>query len=380
MKRSSERILTTHTGSLPRPPDLMQMLLEREEGIAVPAGALAGCVSSAVAEAVKHQVDAGIDVVDDGEMGKVSYATYVKYRLTGFGGEGNPRSGADIPDFPDYAEQFYSDPARIRRRFPVCVGPIALSDTKAVQVDIANLKAAAKGKPVADAFLTAASPGVIARFLENRYYPSHEAYLYALADAMKPEYAAIAASGLLLQVDCPDLAYDRHASFAEASLEEFRKYVAIHVEALNHALDGIPPEQIRMHLCWGNYEGPHHRDVALKDIIDIVLRARPSAIVVEACNPRHAHEWKLFEDVKLPEGKLLIPGVIDSTTNYIEHPELIAQRITNYAKLVGRENVIAGSDCGFGTFLGRSRVAPSIVWAKFASMAEGARLASHELW
>ena len=380
MKRSSERILTTHTGSLPRPADLVQMIVDRDGGAAINETAFAGRVRSAVAEAVTHQAGAGVDVVNDGEGSKISYATYVGERLNGMGGTGGPSTGIDVLDFPDYAEQFLADPNRRRRKYPTCIGPVSLRDPEAVQTDIANLKAGLKDVRVEEAFMTAASPGVIARFVENRYYPSHEAYIYALADAMKPEYEAIAAAGLVLQMDCPDLAMDRHYAFAEQSLEEFRSYAALHVEVLNYALAGIAPEQVRMHLCWGNYEGPHHRDVALKDVLDIVLRARPSGISIEAANPRHAHEWKLFEEVMLPDGKLLIPGVIDSSTNYIEHPELVAQRILNYTRLVGRENVLAGSDCGFGTFLGRTRVAPSIVWAKLAAMTEGAKLATQELW
>jgi 5-methyltetrahydropteroyltriglutamate--homocysteine methyltransferase len=254
-----------------------------------------------------------------------------------------------------------------------------VADHDAVKRDIDNLRAATADAQASDVFMTAASPGVIALFLSNSYYPNREAYLAAIADAMREEYAAIVDAGFVLQVDCPDLAMGRHIQFAEASLEDFRRQAALNVEALNHALDGLPTERLRMHLCWGNYEGPHHRDVALRDIIDIVLSARPSMISLEAANPRHAHEWRVFEDVRLPSGKVLIPGVVDSTNNYVEHPELIAQRLLNYARLVGADNVMAGTDCGFGTFVGRSRVDPQITWAKFQSMAEGARLASESL-
>ncbi len=256
-----------------------------------------------------------------------------------------------------------------------------MRDKEAVKRDIANLKAAlGRTRAAEDAFLSAASPGVISLFFQNHYYPSHEAYLFAIADAMRFEYEAIAHAGFVLQIDCPDLAMGRHIQFADLSLEEFRKNAALHVEALNHALSNISPEQLRMHLCWGNYEGPHHCDVPLKDIIDIVFRARPAAISLEAANPRHAHEWALFETVKLPDGKLLIPGVIESKSNFIEHPELVAQRIGRYAKLVGRENVIAGSDCGYGTWVGQAAVDPAVVWAKLKAMAEGARLASKAFW
>ena len=242
------------------------------------------------------------------------------------------------------------------------------------------MKAATAASPPTDVFMSAASPGVIALFLANEYYPTREAYLEAIARAMKNEYDAIARAGIVLQLDCPDLAMGRHIQFGQASLEEFRRNAALNVEALNYAVGDIPPEQLRMHLCWGNYEGPHHRDVELRDIIDIVFSARPSAISLEACNPRHAHEWRVFEDIKLPAGKVLIPGVIDSTNNYIEHPDLVAQRIVQYANLVGRENVLAGTDCGFGTFVGLSTVDPAITWAKFRAMAEGSRLASERLW
>jgi 5-methyltetrahydropteroyltriglutamate--homocysteine methyltransferase len=249
-----------------------------------------------------------------------------------------------------------------------------------VNQDIANLKTALAGSRVVEGFLNAASPGVVAVFLQNQYYPSYEAYLGALADALRQEYEAITQAGFVLQIDCPDLAMGRHIQYAQLSLAEFRKRAAMHVEALNHALADIAPERLRMHLCWGNYEGPHHCDVPLADIIEIVLAARPAAISFEAANPRHAHEWTLFERIKLPAGKVLIPGVIESKSNFIEHPELVAQRIGRYARLVGRENVIAGSDCGYGTWVGQAAVDPDVVWAKLAALAEGARLASREFW
>jgi 5-methyltetrahydropteroyltriglutamate--homocysteine methyltransferase len=380
MKRSTERFLTTHTGSLPRPEALVRAMFAKEEGVPVAQGALRAQVTAAVAEIVKAQVAAGIDIVNDGEMAKPSYATYVKDRLAGFGGESGRFVYQDLVAFPALAERVFGDPGRSRRKTPACNAPVALRDQDAIFRDIANFKVALYGSGASDTFLSAASPGVISLFFQNRYYPSHEAYLFAIADAMRFEYEAIAAAGFVLQIDCPDLAMGRHIQFADLSLADFRKSIALHVEALNHALSNIPPEQLRLHLCWGNYEGPHHCDVPLADIIDIVFRAKPMAISLEAANPRHAHEWALFETVKLPEGKILIPGVIESKSNFIEHPELIAQRLGRYAKLVGRENVIAGSDCGYGTWVGQAAVDPGVVWAKFRVMAEGARLASKQFW
>jgi 5-methyltetrahydropteroyltriglutamate--homocysteine methyltransferase len=378
MKRSSERFLTTHTGSLPRPPDLIRMMFAREEGVPVDTAALAARVGSAVDEVVHQQVEAGIDVVNDGEMSKPSYATYIKDRLNGFGGQSHPLQYQDLADFPELAKRVFGDPGRSRRKTPACDGAISVRDARAAQTDADNVRAALRRVKAAEGFLSAASPGVISLFFRNDHYPGHERYLFAIAEAMRHEYETVAAAGLILQIDCPDLAMGRHIQFAGSTLEEFRKMARLHVEALNHALANIPPEQLRMHVCWGNYEGPHHYDVPLADIIDIVFQARPSAISFEAANPRHGHEWALFERVKLPDDKIIIPGVIESKTNYIEHPELVAQRIGRYAKLVGRERVIAGTDCGFGTWVGQAAVDPGVVWAKLASLAEGARLASRE--
>jgi len=380
MRRSTERFLTTHTGSLPRPDDLVRMMYAKEEGIPVERAAIAARVRTAVAEVVGKQVAAGIDIVNDGEMSKPSYATYVKDRLAGFGGTGNTFVYQDLADFPDLAKRVFGDPGRSRRKTPACNGEINVRDAAAAAADVDNLKAVLAATGRSEAFMSAASPGVVSLFFRNEYYPSQEAYLAAIADAMRHEYEAVAGAGLVLQIDCPDLAMGRHIQYADLSLAEFRKRAALHIEALNHATAGIPPEQLRMHLCWGNYEGPHHCDVPLADIIDVVLTARPSAISFEAANPRHGHEWTVFERVKLPDGKVLIPGVIESKSNFIEHPELIAQRIARYARLVGRENVIAGSDCGYGTWVGQAAVDPDVVWAKFSAMAEGARLASREFW
>jgi 5-methyltetrahydropteroyltriglutamate--homocysteine methyltransferase len=378
MRRSTERILTTHTGSLPRPDDLVPLLYAQASGETVDTGQLAARVREAVAEIVRKQTDVGLDVINDGEMGKVGYSTYVATRLTGFAGAGAGIAGgpADIREFPAFAEQ------RRRPRFPTpaCTGPIRYHDPDAAHADLDNLAAAVAGATPAEVFLSAASPGVISLFLENKHYPSHEEYVMALAEAMKVEYDAIHAAGFLLQVDCPDLAMGRHIQFADASLAEFKRNAALHVAALNHALADIPPERVRMHLCWGNYEGPHHHDVPLREIIGIALTANVCGISFEGANPRHEHEWRVFEDIKLPENKVLIPGVLDSTTNYIEHPELVAQRIVRYATLVGRERVIAGTDCGFATFAGSSAVDPAITWAKLQALTEGAALASRELW
>jgi 5-methyltetrahydropteroyltriglutamate--homocysteine methyltransferase len=376
MKRSTDRILTTHTGSLPRPDDLVTMLYAKDKGELQDQATFVRRVREATVEVVRKQIECGVDVLNDGESGKIGYSTYVKDRLTGFEGEAGPVRAADVLDFPEYARRVY----RVTAQRPACTGPITYRDKAALQKEIENFTAALQGVTPEEAFLTAASPGVISLFLKNDYYPNHQAYLEALADAMREEYHAIAEAGVLLQIDCPDLAMGRHIQFADSSVEEFRKMAELHVEALNHALAGIPPERMRLHLCWGNYEGPHHRDVPLRDIIDIVLRARPSGLSFEAANPRHAHEWKVFHDFTLPADKVLIPGVLDSTTNYIEHPELVAERICRFAEVVGRENVIAGTDCGFATFAGLSDVDPKIAWAKLHAMAEGARLASQQLW
>ena len=380
MQRSVDRILTTHTGSLPRPDDLTQAMFAREEGVPVDPAALAARIRSAVAEVVRKQTEVGVDVISDGEFSKPSYATYVKDRLAGFGGASHPLQYRDLVDFPGMARRVFGDPGRARRKTPACTAPIALRDGEAARADVANLQAALAQVNAREAFLTAASPGVISLFFRNDHYPSHETYLFAIAEAMKHEYETVAGAGLVLQVDCPDLAMGRHIQFADLSVEEFRKMARLHLEALDYALARVPPEQARIHLCWGNYEGPHHYDVPLAEIIDLVFAARPAAVSFEAANPRHAHEWRVFESVKVPGGKVIVPGVIDSTTNFIEHPVLIADRITRYARLVGRENVIAGSDCGFGTWVGQAAVDPDIVWAKLGSLAEGARLASRELW
>ncbi|HEY1796943.1 MAG TPA: cobalamin-independent methionine synthase II family protein [Stellaceae bacterium] len=377
MQRSTERFLTTHTGSLPRPDDLVRTMFAKEEGVPVDPGALAARIREAVAEVVALQQGAGIDIVNDGELSKPSYATYIKDRLDGFGGESHPLTYQDLVEFPALARRVFGDPGRARRKTPGCTGPVRARDTKAAQEDADNLSAALTG---GEGFLSAASPGLISLFFHNGYYPTREAYLADIAEAMRPEYETVVNAGHILQIDCPDLAMGRHIQYAGLTTEEFRKAAALHIEALNHALRNIPADRARLHLCWGNYEGPHHCDVPLRDIIDVIFTAKPAGLSFEAANPRHAHEWAVFETVKLPEGKILIPGVLESKTNFIEHPELIAQRIGRYARLVGRENVIAGSDCGYGTWVGQAAVDPQVVWAKFAAMAEGCRLATREFW
>ena len=379
MRRSTERILTTHVGSLPRPDDLIRTMFAKQEGVPVDAAALEVRTRSAVAETVRKQVDAGVDVVSDGEMSKPSYVTYVIDRLAGFGGESHPvETYSDLDDFPVLHRKVFGDPGRSRRRLPACDGDITVRDPAAANVDVEHLKAALG--PGQEAFLNAASPGVIALFFRNDHYATREEYLYAIADAMAVEYEAVTNQGIIVQIDCPDLAMGRHIQFADRDLAEFRKEAQLNIEALNHATRNIDPELLKMHVCWGNYEGPHHCDVPFKDIVDLVFKARPNAIAFEAANPRHAHEWQIFEDVKLPDGKVLIPGVLESKANFIEHPELIAQRIRHYADLVGPENVQAGSDCGYGTWVGQAAVDPDVVWAKLAALSEGAAIASRQLF
>ena len=383
MKRSDNRILTTHTGSLPRPDDVAAMFEGRDQQQVQADAATAGRVREAVREIVGRQVAAGVDIVNDGEASKVGYSTYVTERLTGFEGEPRafpPQVEAASTTFKEYYTANPTGGTAVVR--PVCNGPIAWRGDAQVQADIDNLKAALSDEQVADAFLTSASPGVVWHFLPNEYYPSDEAYLFAIAEAMQHEYRAIVDAGLVLQLDCPDLAmgWNRY-NFADKSVDDFRSAAQMHVEALNSALAGIPADRVRLHLCWGNFEGPHVRDIPLASIWDIATRARAQAFSFEGANPRHEHEWAFFQETKLPDGAILIPGVIDSTTNFVEHPELIAQRIERYAQVAGRENVVAGSDCGFSTFARtKPTVHPTVTWAKFEAMAEGARIASKRLW
>jgi 5-methyltetrahydropteroyltriglutamate--homocysteine methyltransferase len=381
MQRSTERILTTHTGSLPRPDDLVTMVEGHDQQELRDNPAFEQRVKDAVRKVVQEQVETHVDVVNDGEVSKVGYATYITERVTGFEGESRPtRPQVEAGDFPEFYQQRVMSAATLKR--PVCTGPITWRGDALVQRDVDNFKAALQGVAVADQFMTAASPGVVWNFLENDYYKDDEAYVFAVADAMKHEYRAIVDAGFVLQLDAPDLAmgWNRYV-FADKSIDDFRSVAEMHVAAMNHALEDIPADRVRLHLCWGNFEGPHIRDIPLGRILDIALKTRAQALSFEGANPRHEHEWKLFKDHKLPEGTILIPGVLDSTTNFVEHPELIAERIIRYAALVGRENVMAGTDCGFSTFA-RSQltVHPSVTWAKFQAMAEGAKLASEQLW
>jgi 5-methyltetrahydropteroyltriglutamate--homocysteine methyltransferase len=372
------RIRTTHTGSLPRPDALVESILAREQG--QPAPGFEAQAAAAVADAVARQVDAGIDIVNDGEMPRAAFARYVKDRLGGFVADGQSPAYhyTDLAEHPDYAERV---PRLVSGRgSSTCRGPLTPGDPAVLAREIDQLRVAAAAAGATDLFLTAPSPGIVSIVFGDAYYGSREAYLHAIGEAMRPDYEAIVAAGITLQLDCPDLAMGRHARFGDLSDDAFRREATLAVEALNDATRNIPPERMRIHLCWGNYEGPHHRDIELARIIDVVLRVRPAGISLEACNPRHAHEWAVFEDVALPDDKYLIPGVIDSTTNYVEHPDLVAQRISTYARLVGAEQVVAGTDCGFGTAVSRDwQVVPSVVWAKLASLVEGARIAGTQL-
>ena len=387
MKRSTERILTTHTGSLPRPREMLVLLLQQQQGSLADESELRRSVRDAVADAVGRQLECGLDVINDGEMGRVDYTVFVKDLLTGFEGESSPPIGSSgDEEFPELGELLrpFASPFQVR---PACVGPVDWKDWPSFQRDLDNLAAALRlaqdgqDNPVCEeVFMTSPSPGQIARFLHNGYYDDEEEYLYALADVMRRAYEAIVEAGFLLQLDCPDLALSRSTVFAHLTLEEFRRVITMHVEALNHAVDAIPAERMRMHVCWSSTMGPHHTDVPLRDIVDIILMAKPTAFSFPAANPRHGHEWNIWRDVKLPEGKVVIPGMIDSTSNFVEHPEYVAERIVRYASVVGRENLLVGADCGFGTFAGRLQVDSKIVWMKLAALVEGARLASQELW
>jgi 5-methyltetrahydropteroyltriglutamate--homocysteine methyltransferase len=379
MKRSIERILTTHTGSLPRTAKVVELLLAEDQNPGARRAELQAAVREAVAQVVQKQVECGIDVINDGEQGRTDYTVHVLKRLTGYEGESAPPMGTGEPEFPELAEilKHFASPFQHR---PACSGPVAWKDWAAAEADIALAKVALASAKAEDIFMTSPSPGQIARYLKNRYYKSDEDYIYALADVMRREYTAIVEAGFILQLDCPDLAMLRHMVYLNLPLADYRKIIAVNVAALNHAVRDLPPDRMRMHVCWGSTVAPHHTDVELKDIVDIILTARPQAVSFPAANARHEHEWKIWREVKLPAGKIIVPGVIDSTVNTVEHPELVADRIASFASVVGRENVIAGVDCGFGTFAGRVQVDSKIVWMKLASLAEGARRASQRLW
>ena len=379
MLRSTERILTTHVGSLPRSQAVTDVLFARAGGSPDGPGA-AATIADAVKEVVQRQVDVGIDIVSDGEMSKISYATYVAERLSGFGGDTPREPGQDLVEFPGLLKKLAERGATARYRRPRCVGPVGVKDMRPLASDLESLKSAAVAASPLAVFMNAASPGVVALFQPNDFYPSQDEYLEALAEALRSEYEAIVAAGLLLQIDAPDLGMGRHTMYRDRTEEEFTVLAARHIEVLNHALRNVPADRVRMHVCWGNYEGPHHHDIPLARLLPVILRAKPQALLFEAANPRHAHEWAVFKDVKLAEEKVLIPGVISSTTNYVEHPLLVAERIERLAVLVGRERVIGGSDCGYGTFAGFGPVEPDIAYLKLSALVEGARIASGRLW
>jgi 5-methyltetrahydropteroyltriglutamate--homocysteine methyltransferase len=379
MQRSTTRILTTHTGSLPRPPHLVELLLAQSKHPVQTNAALDAAVRAAVADVVAKQVECGLDIINDGEQGRTDYTVHVKDRLGGFEGPSTPPLGTGDEEFPELAALLTQFASPFQHR-PACSGPVSWKDWPAVEADIARAKAATAGVKAQEFFITSPSPGQIARYLKNKFYPTDEAYLHALADTMKREYRAIVDAGFVLQLDCPDLAMSRHMIYPDLSLADYRDVITKNVEALNYAVKDIPADRMRIHVCWGSTVAPHHTDIPLRDIVDVVLTAKPQALSFPGANPRHGHEWKVWQDVKLPAGKIIIPGVIDSTSNIVEHPELVADRIVQYAGAVGRENVIAGVDCGFGTFAGRVQVDTKIVWMKLQSLAEGARLASKQLW
>jgi 5-methyltetrahydropteroyltriglutamate--homocysteine methyltransferase len=380
MRLSTDRILTTHVGSLPRSQAVTDVLFARERGDTVDARADATVISDAVAEVVRRQVQIGIDVVSDGEMSKISYATYIAKRFSGFGGDTPREPGQDLVEFPGLLTKLAERGSTAKYRRPRCIGAVTVEHTEPMLTDLQNMQAAIRATRPAEAFLNAASPGVIALFQPNDYYRTQDEYLTALAEALRSEYEAIAAAGIVLQIDAPDLAMGRHTMYRHRSMEEFENLAAQHIEVLNHALRNVPADRARMHVCWGNYEGPHHHDVPMQRLLPIVLKAKPQGLLFEAANPRHAHEWSVFQTVTIPDDKVLIPGVLATTTNYIEHPLLVAERIERFAGIVGRERVIAGTDCGFGTFAGFGPVEPDIAYLKLAAMVEGARIASRKLW
>jgi 5-methyltetrahydropteroyltriglutamate--homocysteine methyltransferase len=380
MRLSSDRILTTHVGSLPRSERITDLLLKKERGEPYDSAEFERVAREAVIDIVARQVQTGIDVVSDGETSKIGYATYIKDRLAGFGGENAAKPHLDLRDHPDLRRRMtaFTGPQTFKRL--CCIGPVSLRDSRAVDTDIANFRAALGRTPATDAFMNAASPGVVSSFQPNRYYPTHEAYVEAVGEVMRTEYEAIVAAGFVLQLDCPDLAMSRHTGFQDLTESEFLRRAEHHVEVLNGALRSIPAEAVRMHVCWGNYEGPHDHDIPLEKIVRILLKAKPRAISFEASNPRHAHEWTVWRAAKVPEDKVLIPGALDSSTNFVEHPELVAQRICTFADIVGRQRVLAGTDCGFGTFAGYGKLDPDVTFKKLRSLVDGARIATARLW
>ncbi len=380
MQTSRDRILTTHTGSLPRPAALRALLVEKDQGRPYDAAELKRLTKEAVAGIVRRQQEAGVDVINDGEMSKPGYSTYVADRLTGFAGNEPAKPRLDTGPYPNFMAAYTRMTGEMNSRRAVCVGPIAVKDEEPLKEDLANLKAALAQANAVEGFMTAASPGLVPVFQNNRHYPTYEAYVEAIAAAMQPEYEAIVNAGFVLQLDCPDLAMAHHTSFQELSEADFLKRAQFHVETLNHATRNIPANMMRIHICWGNYEGPHDHDIDFAKVAPILVKAKPQALVVEGANPRHEHEWAVWKDVKLPDDKVLVTGVLDTSTNYVEHPELVAERLTRYAGVIGKERVMATSDCGFGTFAGYGKIDPDIAFKKLRAMAEGAAIASKRLW
>jgi 5-methyltetrahydropteroyltriglutamate--homocysteine methyltransferase len=380
MKLSTDRILTTHVGSLPRPQDVVDLLFAQDRGEPFDPATFESTVRRGVEGVIGKQAECGIDIVSDGEMSKISYATYIRHRLTGFEGDSKRPTPSDIDAIPEYRDKLVKEGHSATYKRPVCKGPVKVKDLSGLHADIARMKEAVAAAKVTEGFMNAVSPGTICVFQPNEYYPSHEKYMEALAEAMREEYETIVNSGLLLQLDCPDLAMGRHSRFKDQTDAEFLRGAEVQVDALNHALANVPADRVRMHICWGNYEGPHNHDLPLTAVLPLLFRAKPMALLIEGANPRHEHEWETWATHKLPEGKVLVPGVLDSSCNFVEHPELVAQRIRRYAELVGRDRVIAGSDCGFGTFAGFGPVHPTICWMKLKSLGEGAAIASKKLW
>jgi 5-methyltetrahydropteroyltriglutamate--homocysteine methyltransferase len=380
VKYSKDRILVTHVGSLPRSQAVTDVLFARERNEVSDEDGANTTIRNAVADVVRRQREAGVDIVSDGEMSKISYATYIKYRLTGFEGDTPREPGQDLVDFPRILKRLADTGATAKYTRPKCVREIAVKDREPLDIDIENMRAAIESSAATEGFLNAASPGVIALFQPNEYYATQDAYLEAVAEAMRFEYEGIVASGLLVQIDAPDLGMGRHTMYRDRSKEEFLRRAAVHIEVLNHALRNVPSESVRMHVCWGNYEGPHHHDIPLEELLPVVIKTKAQGLLIEGANPRHAHEWAVFREQKLPDDKILIPGVIGSTSNYVDHPLLVAERICRYADVVGRERVMAGSDCGFGTFAGFGPVDPDVAYLKLHAMAEGAEIATKRLW
>ena len=380
MHRSTDRILTTHVGSLPRSKAVTDLVFGREAGEAIDEAVFDAVIGAAVRDVVARQVAAGIDLVSDGEQSKISYATYIKDRLNGFDGDSPRIPPQDLEAYPNFLARQAASGGTPTYRRPMCTGPMTLKSDAPLRADLAALAAATAGQPIAGAFMNAPSPGIIALFQPSAYHATQDAYLEDLAEAMRPEYEAIAAAGLTLQIDSPDLGLGRHTMYKDRSEADYLNLAARHLEVLNHALRNIPAEAMRMHICFGNYEGPHDCDIEMEPLLPILLRAKPQGLLFESSNPRHAHEWAVFAAADIPEDKILIPGVLDSTTNFVEHPKLVAQRLETFANIVGRERVIAGTDCGFSTFAGFGAVDPDIVWTKLKALHDGAAIASEKLW